>query len=88
VDFVTEKDKQIVLEGCPWVFEGNLFAVEDYNELMAPSKYLFNKAAFWVRMHYLPLACMSMAVGQQIGVSMGHVEEVSNDIVVLHKHAP
>jgi tRNA A-37 threonylcarbamoyl transferase component Bud32 len=70
------------------VFEGNLFAIEDYNGLMAPSKYLLDKAAFWVRMHNLPLACMSMAIGQQIGVLMGHVEEVGNDIAILHKHAP
>ena len=46
-----EKDKVKVLEGRPWVFEGNLFAVEDYDGLMTPSKYPFDKAAFWVWMH-------------------------------------
>lgn len=33
VDFVSESDKTRVLEGRPWVFEGNLFAVEDYDGL-------------------------------------------------------
>lgn len=79
VDFVTGRDKQRVLEGRPWVFEGSLFAIEDFDGLTPPSKYLFDKAAFWVRMYNLPLACMSMVVGQQIGSSMGNVDEVDVD---------
>lgn len=52
VDFVNERDKTRVLEGRPWVFKGNLFTVEDYDGLTPPlSKFPFNKATFWVRMH-------------------------------------
>ena len=77
VDFVDEKDKDMVLKGRPWVFEGSLFAVEDYDGLTTPSKFSFDKAAFWLRVTNLPLACMT--VGHQIGSSMGHVEEVDVD---------
>ena len=79
VDFASEQDKQRVLEVRPRVFEGNLFAIEDFDGLMASSKYLFDKATFCVRMHNLPLACMSLAMGQQIGAAMGKVEEVDVD---------
>jgi hypothetical protein len=79
VDFVEESDKIRVLEGRPWVFEGNLFAVEDYDGLTKPSDFSFDKATFWVRMIGLPLACMNLTVGHQIGTSMGQVEEVDVD---------
>ena len=75
VDFVNERDKIRVLEGMPWAFEGNLFVVKDYDGLAPPSKYPFDKAVFWVRMHNLPLACLSLTIGHQIGSSIGHVEE-------------
>lgn len=79
VDFVNERDKIRVLEGRPWVFEGNLFAIEDYDGLIPPSKFPFDKAAFWVRMKNLPLACLSLNVGNHIGSSMGVVDEVDVD---------
>lgn len=79
VEFVNMRDKQRVLEGRPWVFEGNLFAIEDYDGLTSPANFSFDKASFWVRMLNLPLACMSLVVGQQIGSSLGHVEEVDVD---------
>ena len=50
------------VKGTALVFEGSLFAVEDFDGLTAPSKYLFDKAAFWVKMYNLPLACMSLAI--------------------------
>ena len=79
VDFGDERDKQRVLKRRPWFFEGNLFVVEDYDGLTTPTNFLFDKAAFWIRMSNLPLTCMSLIVGQQIGSSMGHVEEVDVD---------
>jgi hypothetical protein len=63
VKLESEIDKNRVLEGRPWIVEGNLFAVEDYDGLSPPSSYLFEKAAFWVWIYNLPLACMSLIVG-------------------------
>jgi hypothetical protein len=39
----------------------------------------FEKASFWVRMLNLSLACMSEAMGVQIGSSVGQVEEVETE---------
>ena len=79
VDFKSKKDKMRVLEGRPWVVEGSLFAIEDYDGLLVPLSYLFEKAAFWVWIYNLPLACMSLIVGNQIKSSMGQVLEVDVD---------
>jgi hypothetical protein len=64
VELKSESDKKRVLEGQPWTVEGHLFAVEDYDGLSLPLNYLFEKAAFWVRIYRLPLSCMSLIVGK------------------------
>jgi hypothetical protein len=79
IEFIDPKDKERVLEGRPWVFEGGLFLVEDFDGTKAPSQFTFNKAAFWVRMIDLPLACMSREIGRKIGASVGVVEAVDAD---------
>jgi hypothetical protein len=56
-------DKVRVLEGRPWVFEGSLFSVQDFNGSLAPAKMDFDMVSFWVRMFHLPLACMIETMG-------------------------
>lgn len=80
VDFEHSWDKTRVLEGRPWVFEGSLFSLEEFDGITPPLEIPFEKAAFWVRMFNLPLACMGQTVGFQIGSTMGMVEEVETDI--------
>lgn len=65
-----------MLEGRPWIFEGTLFSVEDFNGSTHPTDMDFSRAAFWIRMYKLPLACMSKGMGQRLGASMGEVEDV------------
>ncbi|XP_059431607.1 uncharacterized protein LOC132165128 [Corylus avellana] len=79
VEFENECDKIRVLEGRPWIFEGSLFSVEDFDGLSSLLDIDFEQAVFWVRMLNLPLACMGKEVGYQIGATMGKVEEVDAD---------
>lgn len=79
LDFKYIWDKERVMEGCLWVFEGSLFAMDEFDGITPPNKLDFEHAAFWVRMFNLPLACISQTVGSQIGSSMGMVEEVDMD---------
>lgn len=79
IEFTNIRDKERVLDGRPWVFEGNLFLVEDFDGTIPPSKYTFEKAAFWVRMIDLPLGCMGQAIGRRIGETVGAVEMVDTD---------
>ncbi|XP_059462835.1 uncharacterized protein LOC132191762 [Corylus avellana] len=79
IEFEKARDKDRVLEGRPWVFEGNLFLVEDFDGRTPPSKITFEKAYFWMRMLHLPLACMGREVGLKLGSSVGRVEEIDTD---------
>ena len=79
IEFVDIDDKERVLAGRPWVFQGSLFLVEDFDGAALPSKYTFDKAAFWIRMKNLPLACIGLEIGQKFGATVGVVEAVDTD---------
>ena len=53
--------------------------MEDFDGLTPPSQIVFDTVSLWIRMFYLPLACMNQKVGSQIGASVGVVEEVEMD---------
>jgi hypothetical protein len=76
VEFDNEWDKARVLEGRPWLFDGFLVSIVDFDGTTPLSKMNFDKAAFWIRMYNLPLACMGKEIGHKIGSLVGHVEEV------------
>jgi hypothetical protein len=46
VEFVNSWDKSLILEGRPWVFEGNLFVVEDFNGHVPPKQLGFETVLF------------------------------------------
>lgn len=50
IDFAYPGDKERILVGRPWVFEGSLFVVEDFDGITPPLQFTFDKATFWVRM--------------------------------------
>jgi hypothetical protein len=79
VEFTDEDDKKRVLEGKPWVFEGNLFLIEDFDGRTSPADLIFEHAAFWIRMVGLPLACMGRETGRMLGSSVGKVEIIDTD---------
>ena len=79
VEFEDPKDEKRALESRPWSFEGSLFLVEDYDGIKSPTQFTFDKAAFWVWMINLPLACMEGEIGCKIGSSVGVVEMVDAD---------
>jgi hypothetical protein len=76
VEFDTEWDKARVLEGIPWLFDGYLVSVVDFDGTIPPSRMNFDNAAFWIRTYNLPPACMRKAIGLKIGSSMGPVKKV------------
>lgn len=79
IEFENEWDKTRIMEGRPWMFDGHLISLADFDGLTPVAELEFEKAAFWVRMYNLPLACMSKAMGTRIGASVGQVEEVDVD---------
>lgn len=79
LDFQHEWDRIRVLEGRPWVFEGSLFSVDEFDGVTPPASIDFEMVSFWVRMYNLSLACMEEDVGHQIGSTMGIVEAIDTD---------
>jgi len=53
--------------------------VMPFDGFTPPSQLVFEKAAFWVRMYNLPLACMGSDIGEQIGAIVGEVVEVDQN---------
>jgi hypothetical protein len=76
IEFQYEWDKSRIMEGRPWTFDGHLLSMVEYNGVKPLQQVNFDRAAFWVRMSNLPLACMSREVGISIGSSVGAVEDV------------
>lgn len=68
-----------MIEGQPWVFEGSLISIADYNGTIPPAQMDFEKVSFWTRMFNLPLSCMSTAMGFQLGNPVGTMEEVETE---------
>lgn len=68
--------KSRIMEGRPWLYDGNLVSLKEFDGLTPPSNLSFDMASFWVRMYNLPLACMGKTAGQKLGESVGLVEEV------------
>ena len=58
VEFMNIGYKKRILEGRPWVFEGSLFLIEEFDRLSSPLEYTFDRAAFLVQMMNLLLACI------------------------------
>lgn len=73
-EFVGEKTR--VLAGCPWLLDGNLVSVADFDGITPPAAMNFDFESFWVRMYNLPLACMGKETAWKIGSLVGVVEEV------------
>jgi hypothetical protein len=74
--FESEWDKSRIMEGRPWLFDGNLVSLKEFDGLTPPTKMCFDRASFWVRMYNLPLACMGKSSGHKIGSLVRVVEEV------------
>jgi hypothetical protein len=76
IDLENLWDKDRILEGQPWTFDGDLLSLLDFDGLTPIEDLEFEKAAFWVRMYRLPLACMGRDVGFQVGSTVGEVEDI------------
>jgi hypothetical protein len=63
IDFQHEWDKSRIMEGRPWTFDGHLVSLLEFDGITPPSQLNFEKAAFWIRMYELPLACMGLEIG-------------------------
>ncbi|XP_042972906.1 uncharacterized protein LOC122304702 [Carya illinoinensis] len=76
ITFETHADMYRILDGKPWTFDSALFLLSRYEGKKRPGNFVFDKETFWMQIHNLPLGCMSLDWGTQIGKSVGKVIEV------------
>jgi len=78
-DFELAEDKGRVLEGRPWLVDGSLVSLLEFDGLTPPVQMSFDKSPLWIRMYHLPLACMDKKFGLKIGATVGEVIELDVD---------
>jgi hypothetical protein len=76
IDLENWWDKDHILDGRPWTFDGDLLSLLEFDGLTPIEDMEFGNAAFWVRMYRLPLACMGRDVGLQVGSTVGEVVDI------------
>ncbi|XP_041011352.1 uncharacterized protein At4g02000-like [Juglans microcarpa x Juglans regia] len=74
--FENQEDKLRVWAGRPWLFDNNMLALREFEAHIPLHRISFDHESFWIRMHNLPLSCMTKERGVQIGSTVGKVEEV------------
>ncbi|KAF5472279.1 hypothetical protein F2P56_009013 [Juglans regia] len=74
--FENQEDKQRVWAGRPWLFDNNLLVLREFEGHIPLHRIDFDYESFWIRMHNLPLSCMTKERGIQIGSTVGKVEKV------------
>jgi hypothetical protein len=65
-EFEYEGDKARIMEGRPWIFYGYLISLAEFDGLTPPAYLNFERAAFWIGMYNLPLACMGKSTGKRL----------------------
>lgn len=74
LSFATHANKQWVVSRRMWLFDNNLFALEEYDGFTKLQNMRFTNASMWVQLHDLPMASMNKKCGEKIGKTLGKVE--------------
>ncbi|XP_042939395.1 uncharacterized protein LOC122274420 [Carya illinoinensis] len=76
LSFETIADKERVWSGRPWLFDNQLLVLKDFEGFTPINRVKFDSGSFWMRVHDLPLSCMTKVKVAQICSSVGKVEDV------------
>ncbi|XP_075665851.1 uncharacterized protein At4g02000-like [Castanea sativa] len=75
-EFGDGKDKQKVLEMCPWSFEKQLIIMKESEGDLVPKDIEMKQSPSWVQIFNLPLKSRTKDTGWAIGSKLGEVLEV------------
>lgn len=76
VEFGDGKDKQRILDMCPWSFKKQLVLMQDFEGELVPKDIVLKWAPFWIQIYNLPLKSRTRETGVTIGLKLGEVMEV------------
>ncbi|XP_057444409.1 uncharacterized protein LOC130736614 [Lotus japonicus] len=73
--FSSTRDRDLILKGQPWTFDGLVIALQKVSGDEQPSEIRPHTSPFWVRIYDLPLKYRTEEAVTQIGKSLGEVME-------------
>ncbi|KAK0583918.1 hypothetical protein LWI29_005055 [Acer saccharum] len=74
--FKSLEDKKYIQSGGPWTFDRAIIALEEPSGTGEVASMKFNRVEFWVRIHNLPLLCLTEDIGTFLGSMIGEVMDV------------
>ncbi|XP_021749726.1 uncharacterized protein LOC110715454 [Chenopodium quinoa] len=76
--FYSEADREMVLDGCPWFFDGKLIVIREINGEEQPSEVFFHHAPMWVRLVDVPFSKRNKKTLIEIGDFLGTFLEIDD----------
>ncbi|TXG70631.1 hypothetical protein EZV62_005566 [Acer yangbiense] len=76
--FKNEKDQLRILNRGPWSFDKALLVLVEPKGKGDTQDMSFNRVAFWVQIHRVPLICMTSEIGRAVGNMIGEVKEIDD----------
>ncbi|XP_057426370.1 uncharacterized protein LOC130719778 [Lotus japonicus] len=73
--FETQRDRDLILKGQPWTFDGHVLALQQISGGEQPSEICPHSCPIWVRIYDLPLNLRNEPSIRKIGGSLGEVLE-------------
>ena len=70
-DFEDKYDLQRVVEHGPWTYDKHLVIFERVQKNVPISDLHFQFTSFWIQIHDLPIHCLTLAVRESFGRSLG-----------------
>ncbi|KAK2638135.1 hypothetical protein Ddye_025930 [Dipteronia dyeriana] len=70
------EDRRMVLQGGPWRFDKALLVLEEPKGKGDIREMAFNRVAFWVKIHNVPLLCMTKEIGVFLEKMLGEVRDI------------
>ncbi|TXG60337.1 hypothetical protein EZV62_014910 [Acer yangbiense] len=74
--FQNANDRWLVLHGGLWSFDKAILVLEESMGKGDIKGMCFNKVAFWIQIHNVPLICMTAEIGRFLGEMVDEVKEV------------
>ncbi|KAL5762300.1 hypothetical protein ACOSP7_018564 [Xanthoceras sorbifolium] len=74
--FKNKLNRKRVLMGGPWSFDRSLLVIEEPKGNGDISRMRFEKSEFWIKIHNVPLLCMTRDIGLFLGKQIGVVREL------------
>lgn len=87
IQFVSQRDREKVLDGRPWTFDQCLVLLDVIKVGVQPSDIVLNHSPFWIRLYNLPLESRSVKHVRSFAQNLGEVMDIDDDGVEWDKSA-